>query len=568
MTDILWDDFTLVDDYYDDDSHSYRTQPEGTAAPALTPSTLDENQERVLSILLVISATLSFLGSSSIVYKILRDRQQRLSKPYHRTMLALSVADVIASVTFGLYPFLMPVDARIWSFGNDTTCAALGFFTQFSFAAIGYNSILSFYYVLAIKYNVKRKDFSARYEKPMHVWNLAFFLTTASVGARYRFYSPVGKYRYAFRNTSGYEVMLTRFASNHSVFLRNHNYHHHTVDVGMGCWVNDWPAGCHLTGDCSSQRIAILFAGVPVAFFLLAIFINNLIVYRQVRIIFKSLKKVYSAQESSSPQGLTAREAIAARNINRKSEMYDQKLQEVAFQAFLYVGSFLVCYTPALATRLVETFTYNYDDAKIYWLLVITAMTLPLQGFFNMFIYNRPHYVKVREAHPNLSIPRSMLAAFLESNSVSSSSGGFPERRRNGRDKEPVGGHHHQGKARSRFSAVGGSLEIVLEEGSQISDEDDEKPEGKARLDNTTTDNDSTISHVYDGNSGDLDDASTGDDDDAPIVQSPKPTAPAAGIDMAGIVSNSRQLDPTGEHVDRSISILDAEDSDLTEDFG
>lgn len=200
MTDIIWDDFTLVDDYYDDDSHTYRTQPEGTAAPALTPSTLDTNQERVLSILLVISASLSFLGSSSIVYKILRDGQQRLSKPYHRTILALSVADAIASVTFGLYPFLMPVDARIWSFGNDTTCAALGFFTQISFAAIGYNCILSFYYVLAIKYNVKRKDFSARYEKPLHVWNLVFFLTTASVGARYRFYSPVGKYRYAMHS--------------------------------------------------------------------------------------------------------------------------------------------------------------------------------------------------------------------------------------------------------------------------------------------------------------------------------------------------------------------------------
>lgn len=351
--------------------------------------------------------------------------------------------------------------------------------------------------------------------------------------------------------------MITRCASNHAAFPHNHNYHHHTIDVGMGCWVNDWPAGCHVTGDCSSQRIAILFAGVPVAVCLLAIFINNLIVYRQVRIIFKSLEKVYSAQDFSSPQGLTAREAIAARKINRKSEMYDQKLQEVAFQAFLYVGSFLTCYTPALATRLVETFTYNYDDSKIYWLLVITAMTLPLQGFFNMFIYNRPHYVRVREAHPNLSIPRAMVAAFLESKSVSSSSGGFPERRRNGQDKEPFGGHYH-GKTRSRFSAVGGSLEIVLEEGSQLSDEDDEKPEGKARLDNTTTDNDSTISHVYEGNSGDL--------DDAPIVQSPKPTAPAAGIDMAGIVSNSRQLGPTGELVDHSISILDAEDSDMTED--
>mmetsp|Transcript_23073 Transcript_23073/g.56913 ORF Transcript_23073/g.56913 Transcript_23073/m.56913 type:complete len:570 (-) Transcript_23073:1281-2990(-) len=545
---VLWDDFTLVDDFYEDDNVAAAATTQGLfgntneASLLNSPSTLSPNQERVLSTLLVISATLSALGSASIIYKILRDKQL-IAKPYHRTMLALSLADVIASLTFGLYPFLMPFQSRIWSFGNATTCTTLGFLTQLSFAAIGYNCILSFYYLLAIRFNLTRKKFSQRYEKPMHFVNLAFFLTTASVGAVYRFYSA--------------------------------------VDVGMGCWVNNWPGGCNLTGDCVSQQIAILFAGLPVCFFFLAIVVNNLIVYRHVRTIFNSLDKVYLAQEekekkksssSSSPSsqsqhGLTAREAIAVRRVHMRSELYDQQLHQVAIQASWYVGSFLLCYTPALATRLVETFTYNYDDAKIYWLLVITAMTLPLQGFFNMFIYNRPHYIKIREAHPNFGKLKAMHAAFLESKSLSSSkssANSFPPRK----PRHAASGG--RGKAKTRFSDIGGSLAVVMEEGSQFSSSDEEgendgeKLEATSRTENTAMEheNDHAYYNDYDDDNNDngeeekKEDLNTNNDTSinseaaaaAPMVHDyySSSSTPAAGIDMAGTVSVKQQQPTIG----------------------
>lgn len=44
------------------------------------------------------------------------------------------------------------------------------------------------------------------------------------------------------------------------------------------------------------------------------------------------------------------------------------------------------------------------DEPSIFWLLVIQAGTLPLQGFLNMFIYNRPNYSRVRRAFPEMSI--------------------------------------------------------------------------------------------------------------------------------------------------------------------
>jgi len=286
----------------------------------------------------------------------------------------------------------------------------------------------------------------------MHLINLVFFLITASGGAAKQFYSA--------------------------------------VDVGFGCWINDWPKGCDQTGDCISQSIAIIFAGIPVPLSFLAIVINNLIVCFHVRTIFNSLKKVSLAAATNSSQRLSAKEAIAVRFSQKRSELYDQKLSEVAFQGFLYVGSFLVCYTPALATRVVEAFTYNYDDSKLYWLLVITAMTLPLQGFFNMFIYNRPYYVKIRNSNPHISVLRTMHAAFLESKSLITPKPSFASYR------ESIA--FHQGKESSSKSVISsrytrGALEVVMEEGSQLSDDDEDKDEHNEGINHSEnrTDNDS-----------------------------------------------------------------------------
>lgn len=204
-----YDDFTFLDDIVNLDDLAAENQDDSAfgatiISQPLSPSSISDNQERVLSILMVVSAALSMLGSASIIYKILRDRQ--FSKPYHRTLIALSTSDVIASLTFAMYPFLMPKGVRVWSVGNQSTCTALGFFTQLSFAAVGYNCILSFYYFLAIRYNMDGKTFSRKYERPMHLINLLFFLATASAGAAMQFYSAIGtSFRSLFAHLQGME---------------------------------------------------------------------------------------------------------------------------------------------------------------------------------------------------------------------------------------------------------------------------------------------------------------------------------------------------------------------------
>ena len=156
---------------------------------------LTDTQEKILSLLYVFSGALSAVGSSTIVYKVLKNR--RKATPYDRLMLGLSSCDLVASLNYMWMPFLLPEDTslRVWARGTDTTCTMIGFFTQFSFAAIFYNCILSFYYLLTVRFGVKRQEFSKRYEPYFHTFTLFFFTATArfatSIVFKMRFRRPI-----------------------------------------------------------------------------------------------------------------------------------------------------------------------------------------------------------------------------------------------------------------------------------------------------------------------------------------------------------------------------------------
>lgn len=164
---------------------------------------LNDRQEKVLSLLYVISSFLSIVGSATIIYKVLSDRRHATS--YDRLMLGLSTCDLIASVGYALNPFLLPRDTsiRVWAVGSDASCTFLGFMTQFGFSAVLYNAFLSFYYLFTVRYGIERRRFAKRYEAWLHAITFIFSLTTASVGGAMGFYSE--------------------------------------VQVGFGCWVNNYP---------------------------------------------------------------------------------------------------------------------------------------------------------------------------------------------------------------------------------------------------------------------------------------------------------------------------------------
>lgn len=324
-------------------------------------STLSDRQERVLSSLFVVSACLSIVGSATIVRKVLRNRS--VASPYDRLLFGLSVADIVASTTYAMWPFLLPDESskRIWAVGNDATCNLLGFLTQLSFAAMMYNGVLSYYYLLTIRFGWKQQRM-ARIEHWMHFFAICFPLVTASLGAAFGVY--------------------------------------HELDVGFGSWTNNYPEGCE--GDeCTAHIWGYTFGLIPIGFTFGSLVVNNIIIYRYVRRILHA---------TPAPRDLMASNDFAVENVSpeaTKAKQVDESRQkhikEVAIQGFLYVGAFFFSYWSPIVLRVLEHLILTLDDSSLYPLLVLQSIGLPLQGFFNMLVYNRQNYKRLRAANPTMT---------------------------------------------------------------------------------------------------------------------------------------------------------------------
>jgi ABC-type Fe3+-siderophore transport system permease subunit len=151
---------------------------------------LSDAQEKVLAILPIPSAILSILGSATILYMSLKTRKERKWTPYTRLLIGMSVSDIISSVTLGVAAFLRPREnQRVWMFGNDATCSAIGFLTQFSYSGLFYNAMLSFYFLLSARFHLTNEYIARKFEPFMHFLSLMFPLVTAIVGAGMGVYS-------------------------------------------------------------------------------------------------------------------------------------------------------------------------------------------------------------------------------------------------------------------------------------------------------------------------------------------------------------------------------------------
>jgi hypothetical protein len=299
-------------------------------------STLSDEQEIVLSVLFVFSGLLSIFGSSTIIYKVVKN--QKKAKTYDRIMLGLSCSDIVASLAYVMTPFLLPekTSQRIWASGNDVTCSFLGWLTQLGFAAIWYNGMLSYYYLATLKFAVSSEDFAARFEPYIHTLTTFFFLFSATAGVPFGLFS---EYR-----------------------------------LGLGCWIADFPKECVVTGGCLTEYIGWICGGFPLLFTFFSLAINNLV-------IFCHVKKTLRIGRSHTP----AQEA---------------HIRRVATQGFLYVATFFISYSPQLIIRILGgSFGYRSSkEADIFGLLVLNSFLLPLQGFFNMFVYTRPNFLRLKSA--------------------------------------------------------------------------------------------------------------------------------------------------------------------------
>lgn len=92
-------------------------------------------------------------------------------------------------------------------------------------------------------------------------------------------------------------------------------------------------------------------------------------------------------------------------NTSDRSSFHEpnvKRVREVATQSFLYVAAFFVTYLPGVSLRILESFGFRpADEDKVYFLVVVAHICLPLIGFFNLMIYIRPRYLRTRSEFPN-----------------------------------------------------------------------------------------------------------------------------------------------------------------------
>lgn len=307
------------------------------APSSLVTSSLSDAQQVVLSTLMMGSATLSIIGSSTIVYRVVMNRH--MTRPYDRIMLGLSCTDIVASIGFLISPIVLPAEtsSRVWAIGNDVSCSVLGFLTQLGFSAVWYNNCLSWYFVMTLKYNISAEDFALSYEPYIHAFTIFFFLFTATFGYLFQVYSE--------------------------------------LPVGMGCWIVEY---CTTEENCIWTTLFWLTAAIAISITSISLPICHIMIYMHVRRLFKT-------------QNSNAR-------LKKNKKIQRVAIQGFLYVASFFIAftpaSILRWFELFLGYD-------SSREAEIFWLLLLHAMFIPSQGFMNMFIYSRPKYLRLKESGVN-----------------------------------------------------------------------------------------------------------------------------------------------------------------------
>jgi len=365
-------------------------------------------QQKLLSILFLPSSIISIIGSLLIIRNI---RQERRRTPYRSILLGTSICDIIATAGVFMQSFLPPAnrpDTYVWAFGNDASCGALGAITQFSISAHIYAGVLSYYFLLTVRYGVKQRSFTKAMPY-IHGSIITWSIVTSIIGLLVGAYGPSG-------------AIPT-------------------------CWVAG--DGCE-EDDCPPTTLIGLIFGTPAPLSLMSISVNNFLLYRFVRqTVMEGQKRgmraeqelqnyrrppnddttnddttnderphssefdvrsVASAEASNRASFLSQVTILTPtpkpKTVLRSSDKQWKKVQEVGKQSMLYVCVYLFCTGSSVSLQILDNRDYEYKKNAVYVflpLLICQSIFLPLMGSFTCCIYFRPTYGRVRKKFPNQS---------------------------------------------------------------------------------------------------------------------------------------------------------------------
>lgn len=311
---------------------------------------------------------------------------------YHRIMFCMSLADIIASVAMALTTIPMPKDMIYTQFepkayGTTTTCSIQGFFfTLGSTITFGYNALLCFYYLCAIRYKMKDSKFRNRVEPWLHFVCLASPLQYSIIYLFGKTYNP-----------SPIEAWCTTTVYPLTCGFRS--------ESDKDCVTRNVNAFVRRYGTMFALINFVLGFGILVGSMTLIIWS----VYRQERLLNAYVKKVYGRrqQRQQHPQQLEDGVPPAAGQDEGKnlasSRSRHHLTKVILYQALAYVFAFLICQGNVFVslaqnadrTRIFRTNT----GAQIYHLV-----TRPLQGFLNFIVFLGHKVYNLRQVRQDMSI--------------------------------------------------------------------------------------------------------------------------------------------------------------------
>ncbi|KAK1735761.1 G protein-coupled receptor family protein [Skeletonema marinoi] len=309
----------------------------------------------------LLTGTLSVIGSGSILYSIWARRSTKLKDPQHRILGMMSIFDILYSINKALMFLTYPAGLGVPTFGNVATCSLQGFFTQFGYAAGSYNLVLSLYYFLIINKGMKKEEFARVWEKVLHAIIVICHLTFAIVGVAIGLFNPTPGFCYI---TPG----------------------------PYGC-KNDPNVTCRFETTASYFYEAFAQAWIQLAY--VVIIVTNLLIWLFVRRQEKEMEK-YKTRSVAAEQ---------LSDMEKKSSY----ARSVFVQSILYVGAFFLSWSWATIYHLVAWTT----GKSVPWITLLINTFLPLQGFFNAFIYARPRYIRLKKKNGHMGFRQLIKLVFL-----------------------------------------------------------------------------------------------------------------------------------------------------------
>ena len=318
-----------------------------------------------------ITSSFSCVASIAIAVMILTKARGEGSNPYQRFLLALSIADIIQTLSIIIGPFATPQDTpnTLWSRGNTYTCEGQGFFMDIAFMAIPmYTLGLNVYFLLRVKCGMTREKFAKKIERKWHASVLLF------------------------------NIICNSFA----VFNGNIN----ATDYGSLCTIESYPLHCRIDpqkyGECTRGKKSRLVGAVTIYVPLMICFVGIITTLCMLtwHVFMQQTVSTYEPPPAANRRttDLVTQRPAAARYR-----------REILTQSCLYTFGFFFTYS-AILIRFVLRIT---NRPLLPWTHVANSIAWPIGGLINILIYTRPKITILRIRQSELSWLRAFYMVIL-----------------------------------------------------------------------------------------------------------------------------------------------------------